>query len=160
MKYLFNALIITALFLTASCKNSEAPAEDQIHFGEKIDETGAQTISEVLASLGETESVQVKMVGQVESVCQTKGCWMNLQDDPNAESASFFVKFEDYGFFVPKDLSGSRVVVEGSAYKEATSVEELRHYAEDEGASEEEIAAITEPIEEYKFMATGVKILQ
>ena len=44
----------------------------------------------------------------------------------------------------------------GKAFKEVTTVEELRHYAEDEGKSEEEIAAITEPVEEYKFVADGV----
>ena len=41
-----------------------------------------------------------------------------------------------------------------------TSVEDLRHYAEDEGKSEEEIMAITEPVEELKFMATGVEIVK
>jgi len=49
--------------------------------------------------------------------------------------------------------------MEGKAYKEETSVEELKHYAEDEGLSQEEIDAITEPVYELKFMASGV-ILQ
>ena len=34
--------------------------------------------------------------------------------------------------------------------------EELKHYAEDDGQSEEEIAAITEPETKYLFMASGV----
>jgi hypothetical protein len=37
-----------------------------------------------------------------------------------------------------------------------TSVEELRHYAEDAGKSQEEIEAITEPKKTYSFVADGV----
>ncbi|MEN0048567.1 MAG: DUF4920 domain-containing protein, partial [Bacteroidota bacterium] len=69
-------------------------------------------------------------------------------------------KFKDYGFFVPKDISGRQVIMEGYAYREVTPVEELRHYAKDDGMSEEEIAAITEPEEEFKFMASGVILLE
>lgn len=94
--------------------------------------------------------------GKVVSVCQAKGCWMNLTSGTQADGEPIFVKFKDYGFFVPKDLSGESVIMHGRAYKEVTSVDELRHYAEDEGKSDEFIASITEPKEEYKFMADGV----
>ena len=40
-----------------------------------------------------------------------------------------------------------------------SSVDELRHNAEDEGLSKEEIAKITEPEEQYKFMASGVLLM-
>ena len=70
-----------------------------------------------------------------------------------------FVKFKDYGFFMPKDIAGKRVVMDGYAFKEITPVDELRHYAEDEGKSPEEIAAIVEPKEELKFLAKGVLLL-
>jgi hypothetical protein len=38
------------------------------------------------------------------------------------------------------------------------AVEDLRHYAEDEGKSKEEIAKITEPLVELAFEAEGVII--
>jgi len=41
---------------------------------------------------------------------------------------------------------------------EETSVAELKHYAEDEGKSKKEIAEITAPKIEYKFLAHGVLI--
>ena len=71
-----------------------------------------------------------------------------------------FVKFKDYGFFMPLDLAGSEVVMAGKAFREETSVDELRHYAEDEGQSAEEIAKITEPVEELKFLAYGVVVVE
>lgn len=61
---------------------------------------------------------------------------------------------------MPKDIKGRKVIMEGYAYKLVTPVEELRHYAEDEGKSKEEIEAITEPLEELKFMASGVLLLE
>ena len=69
---------------------------------------------------------------------------------------TMFVQFKDYGFFMPKDLAGAQVTMQGYAYREATSVEELRHYAEDEHQSKAEIEAITQPKVELKFMASGV----
>jgi len=89
---------------------------------------------------------------------QAKGCWINIVSE-DAAKPSMFVKFKDYGFFMPKDIAGKEVIMEGYAFKEVTSVDELRHYAEDEGKSKEEIAAITEPVEELKFMASGVLLL-
>ena len=84
---------------------------------------------------------------------------MNLMSDDQPDK-TVFVRFKDYGFFVPKDIAGMEVIIEGRAFIEETSVDELKHYAEDEGKSAEEIAAITEPVEEMKFMATGVEVIR
>ncbi|MEM6724309.1 MAG: DUF4920 domain-containing protein, partial [Bacteroidota bacterium] len=82
-------------------------------------------------------------------------CWMRMTTEGGDE---IMVTFKDYGFFVPVDLTGD-VIVTGKAYRQVTSVDELRHLAEDGGASEEDIAKITEPQQELRFEATGVKIL-
>ena len=113
----------------------------------------------ILFMIKEQEKIEnIKIKAKVEEVCQAKGCWMNLVSD-DAPDSPMFVKFKDYGFFVPKDIAGREVIIEGEAFVEETSVEELKHYAEDKGKSSEEIAAITEPVKEVKFMATGVKLL-
>ena len=69
------------------------------------------------------------------------------------------VRFKDYGFFVPLDAQGE-VLINGKAFISETSVEDLRHYAEDAGASTEEIELITTPKVSYNFEADGVLILQ
>jgi len=157
--------VVTLAFTLTSCKQNKVEtvtAEDGTvvqHFGEKIDATGAITYDELLARLETEESVEnVKVRGQVNGVCQAKGCWMSIASKKEG-AEEMFVKFKDYGFFMPLDLTGE-VVMRGKAYKEETSVEELQHYAEDEGKTAEEIAAITEPITELKFMADGVVIGQ
>jgi hypothetical protein len=82
---------------------------------------------------------------------------MRLEMPENKES---FVRFKDYGFFVPKDIADSQAVVHGKAFVSETSIEELKHYAEDAGKSEEEIAAITAPEVTYGFTADGVYLVK
>jgi hypothetical protein len=48
------------------------------------------------------------------------------------------------------------VILEGKAFVQITSVEELQHYAEDAGKNKEEIAAIVAPKKEFAFEATDV----
>lgn len=100
------------------------------------------------------DSMEVTFKGKVNSVCQSKGCWMKV-DLGNPESESF-VRFKDYKFFVPMDAAGSDAIVNGMAYKEETTVDELKHYAKDAKKSQEEIDAILEPKVEYTFIAKGV----
>lgn len=157
------ALILGAA-LTFSCKPAvpEAAAGSQPageSFGAGVsrpDSTAA--FSDVMTRLDNTDSVKtVTLTGRVTDVCQAKGCWMNLVDPVSGDSTNtLFVQFQDYGFFMPKDIAGREVIIEGLAYTEETSVEDLRHFAEDAGKSAEEIAAINAPVREKKFMATGV----
>lgn len=129
------------------------------HFGEKINAGNTISINQMIAGLAGKDSLVTKIEGTVESVCQVKGCWMNLVPEGGDAEQSVFVKFKDYGFFMPLDLAGQKVALQGVAYREVTTVDELKHYAEDEGLSKEEIEKITEPKEELKFMADGVIIL-
>lgn len=141
------------------CKHNDKPvATDEVgqYFGEKISDEGAINFNELLDRMATSEEVEAVVSGKVESVCQAKGCWMNIVSPDGSREEEMFVKFKDYGFFMPLDISGKEVIMRGKAYKEETSVDELRHYAEDEGKSAEEIALITEPIVELKFMADGV----
>lgn len=129
------------------------------NFGKVITADGAISMEKLLSSMESKDSiVDVKVMGKVSDVCQKKGCWMNVADAKGDKE--IFVQFKDYGFFMPKDLAGSTVAMRGKAYVDVTSVEELRHYAEDEGKSAEEIAAITEPESQLKFLADGVVIVK
>ena len=162
MKHLLLFVFSISLIVTA-CKNNTTPTAvegDMTYYGEKITADGVMTYDEMLTKLETSDSLtNIKVIGKIDGVCQAKGCWMNIVSDKNPEAESMFVKFKDYGFFMPKDIAGRDVIVEGRAYKEITPVDELRHYAEDEGLPEEDILAINEPKEELKFMAHGVILL-
>lgn len=150
--------LLPVFLICFACNTKPAASGDTFGTGVSHPES-AVAVSEVMHKLESNDSVKVVMKAKVNDVCQAKGCWMNLVDATTPTDQKFMVKFKDYAFFMPKDIAGREVLVEGTAYKELTPVSELRHYAEDAGKSEEEIAKITEPVTELKFMASGVVIL-
>ena len=152
-------LLFLGLIAFVACKGPQKESTPGEKFGAEITADEAIAFDQVIKMIETQDSLRTKFKATVEAVCQAKGCWMNLVGAPENVDPSIFVKFKDYGFFVPLDIAGKEVIVEGVAYKEVTSVEELKHYAEDEGKSQEEIDQITEPVEELKFMADGVIVL-
>lgn len=158
-------VVIAALSVVlVSCnKKEEATVKSEskttyASFGDKITADNAITKEEMLdkyKSLKKGDTLNVKLTTKINEICQNKGCWMTL-DLGKEENA--FVKFKGYSFFVPMNAQKRESVVEGKAFVEETSVAELKHYAEDEGKSAAEIAKITEPKTEYKFLAHGVLI--
>ncbi len=149
-------LLLIFLLLGGLSLQSLAPKSALVqHFGEKIDEKGAIPVSQLKGKMGTKEKLDCKISGPVAGVCQVKGCWMTFK---LSATESVRVTFKDYAFFVPKNIAGKTAIAEGTAFVETTSVEELRHYAEDAGKSKEEIKAIVAPEQELVFEARGVII--
>ncbi|PIY08429.1 MAG: DUF4920 domain-containing protein [Flexibacter sp. CG_4_10_14_3_um_filter_32_15] len=124
-------------------------------YGAEITEDNAIAVSEIPALLEQQDSVELKVIGKIGECCQKKGCWMKV---PISETQEMFVRFKDYGFFVPMDSEGKEIIMEGKVKKEVIPVAQLRHYAEDAGKSKEEIEKITEDEVKISFMAAGVII--
>ena len=49
-------------------------------------------------TLKKGDSIAVKFQSNIKEVCKKKGCWMQMDLTDDKQS---FVKFKDYGFFVP-----------------------------------------------------------
>jgi hypothetical protein len=124
-------------------------------YGAAISPAGALPMSALATALGTRDSAQVKLVGKASQVCQAKGCWMTL---PTADGKQMRVRFKDYAFFVPKDLSGHNVVVSGWAHRSTVPKSELQHYAKDAGKTDREIAAISQDEQQLTFLADGVLV--
>lgn len=168
LKFVFFSLVTSLVLVSCSngdcCKNeakagesTTAPMNDGKHFGTAITSEGAIQVEDLAAKMNSVDSLDLKLAGVVNEVCQKKGCWMTLK---NASGEEVRVTFKDYAFFMPKDISGKKVVLDGYAYTELTSVETLRHLAEDGGKSKEEIAKITAPKKELSYEAKGVVIVE
>lgn len=140
------------------CQGFYAKAQQNIkYYGEKISAKGAVPSRKIVKLLKKEGTVETKVKGTILACCQKKGCWL-MMDIGNGQKMR--VKFKEYGFFVPKDSQGDKVVIEGIAQKEIIDVATLQHYAEDAGKSKEEIEAITQPRENYTFVAKGVIITE
>ncbi|EAY24336.1 hypothetical protein M23134_05962 [Microscilla marina ATCC 23134] len=153
---LMKNILVVALFFTVSI--CFAQAQNMQRFGKKITTEKAQNASSLYTILATKEkSGKVKLKGEVLAVCKKKGCWMKM--DMGDKNDKLFIRFKDYGFFVPKDCDGKTAVIEGVAKKETITVAQLRHYAQDAGKSKKEIEAINQPQKKYTFEATGVILM-
>ncbi|MFK5973962.1 MAG: DUF4920 domain-containing protein [Flavobacteriaceae bacterium] len=160
----FNVLV-ALLVLILSCHGQEAEKEikdkaevfnDYRLFGASTNAFGAISGDEMMvkySAMGVTDTVHAKFSAKVISVCQTRGCWMKLALKDGQET---MVRFKDYEFFMPKDIAGQEVIVDGFAFVEEMKIKEQKHYAKDGGASEEEITMIKLPKKTYTFVAEGV----
>ncbi len=126
------------------------------YFGDTFTVTeGIEEKVPVYDQLTANDTVMTQMTGKITEVCPVRGCWMKVALDSDSE---VFVRFKDYGFFVPKDAANKTVYLNGLAFLEEMSVEDQKHYAKDSGATEEEIARITQPARILRFEADGVLI--
>jgi hypothetical protein len=162
-------LLIICVLVLNSCKKKTEESEKVIEqieqieyksFGKEIiasDAVASSSMANHYRVMNVGDSINSKMIAKVNEVCQAKGCWMTLNLGDGDE---VMVKFKDYGFFVPKDIAGKEVIINGQAFINEVSVDEQRHYAEDAGKTKEEIALITEPKKTYSFEADGVLLIQ
>src|SRR5690554_3221006 len=171
MKKIILSLVLVGVI--AGCKNdkSEEPSLSDTSINEKMeisknyqslgdeisDESvvSSQELLDKYQSLKIGDTIDVRFISEVKEVCQNKGCWMKVDLGENEEA---MVTFKDYAFFMPKDLSGQEIIMEGKAYLEEMSVDDQRHYAEDGGATPEEALAITDSKMTFSFKANGVLI--
>lgn len=169
-----NYLILIALLLSiVACKN-ETKQDDSVKdetvnetvevnyksFGKEIKANDAIASTSMIAHYNDLkagDSIPAKVTLKVKEVCQAKGCWMTADLGDGNE---VMVKFKDYDFFMPKDIAGEEVIVNGMAYVKEVPVDEQRHYAEDGGATKEEIEKITEPKRTFSFEADGVLLVE
>jgi len=68
------------------------------------------------------------------------------------------VRFKNYGFFMPSDISEKEVVLNGLAFVEEMSVEDQKHYTRDAGKFADEISKIITPKRTFSFEASGVLV--
>ena len=97
-------------------------------------------------NVGET----VRVEARVSKVCRSKGCFFVAVDGDSMVRVSF----KDYGFFVPTDVSGKRLMFVGEVIEKELSAEEAEHFTKDMG---EASAAVT-PGKTYEIVATAVRV--
>ncbi|MEQ8472536.1 MAG: DUF4920 domain-containing protein [Marinoscillum sp.] len=149
IKALFPFCLTYILLFTWSCGQGVDKWES---FGEQIPVEKVQDTNGFIKSIGSTEdSVTVKFSGEIQEVCQAKGCWMTLKSE-NGDKIR--VTFKDYGFFVPKDAANRQVIIEGVASVGQLDEETARHYADDEGREFDP----SEDLKEVSVIASGVLI--
>jgi len=158
-----NLIIFSVLLFFTACTQTKEAKQNEVtdietnyqSFGTSITPDNALTPDAFLSEMEGKSLARMKLAADIDATCQAKGCWMQLNME-NGEQ--LMVRFKDYGFFVPKDAAGKTAIIQGEAFLDTVTVEELQHYAADAGKSETEINAITEPEYTLAFTADGVLI--
>lgn len=95
----------------------------------------------------------VLLTAKIDKVCKKKGCWMTIKN----KTDELRVTFKDYGFFVPQNIVGKNVLVEGIIKEEKLTLEQTKHFVQDEGGDP---SKVTEAKTDYQFVASGVSLLK
>ncbi len=148
MQKLFTLLAF--IFLATSCMHDAVPK----FYGKQFDTARAITVNELAQKMQGQTKMDAVVKGKVTSVCKAEGCWMNLE---NTAGDDVFVDW-NHDFNVPINCENKTAIINGYAFYDTTTVEELKHFAKDEGKSQEEIDLITQPKPQLAFKATGVKL--
>lgn len=151
-------LLCVGTAVMAQKKAKSFDGKEYASFGDKFKVSKIYTKEQMLKkykTLKKGDTIRVQFQSNIKAVCKKKGCWMKMNLAGDDES---FIKFKDYGFFVPLNADNSEAIVNGKAFVDVESVESLRHYAKDGGKSAAEIAKITKPEVTYSFLADGVYI--
>ena len=148
-------LVCSIVFAVAGFPQDPASAAKGVTYGAGTTPDGSVPVTDLEKKMVNNK-FEGKITGKVVEVCQEKGCWMKIE---KAGGETMMVKFKDYGFFMPKDIVGKEVVVDGTASVKETSVKQLQHYAKDAGKSKEEIEKIKKPKKDVQFLASGVLVL-
>jgi hypothetical protein len=125
---------------------SAPPPSEPARFGRKLEGLAVTPLAEVLAR--PSPGRRVRLEGRVDKVCRRKGCWLELVDGSSAVQ----VRFEGYAFFVPADLVGKRVALEGRLVVEEPEAGDVAHLKE-EGAGAAAAARVS-------VEASGVEVLR
>jgi hypothetical protein len=124
------------------------------------DDARVVPVAAVIERSADLDGEALVVEGTVSKVCQMKGCWLTLSNDAGETFRVNVPKDEDgeYVFTFPMDVTGATAQLAGTLAIEEESVETLRHFAEDEGRSQEEIEAITEPEPTVVLTARGALV--
>lgn len=155
MKKLLFLLTIVMSSISLMAQPPKGPAKKGMTFGIKTTAEGAVAANELTNVMAEKTTADVKVKGTVTEVCKAEGCWIRMQ----TASGTMLIKMKDHSFTVPLALNGKTIVADGTAELKETSVEMLKHYAEDAGKSKAEIEAITAPKKEIVLQAKGILVL-
>jgi Domain of unknown function (DUF4920) len=148
--------VVAAVFM-AGMASAQDPVSAQkgVTYGAGTNLEGVLVSTNDLSSRMEKDKFIGKVTGKVVEVCQEKGCWMKLE---KSDGQHLTVKFKDYKFFMPKDIVGKDVVVEGYALVRQVTAKQQQDLAKEAGKTMQEIEKIQSEKKEIQFVASGVLV--
>jgi hypothetical protein len=130
----------------------------QEKLGKEITLQEKTEISQIISNPDEYLGKKVLIEGEILSVCQMAGCWMEVS---GAEGDKIRVKVKDGEIVFPKEGLGKTALVEGEVYKIELDEEEAKDYFEhmaEESDQEFDPTTVTGPMTIYQIKGFGAVI--
>ena len=150
----------TLLFSCTTTPKTELKATGYIKgvvYGDSIKDENIIDLSSISTALGENDELDIKVKGKIDRVCSDNVCWLTMKLN-NGDNMK--ISFSDSVVVVPKEIKGKEVIIDGRAYKDTLSVEDLLTEAKTAGKSDAEIAKIRTPKVKILYKAKGLVVLQ
>lgn len=147
---LLSPFVLSALVL-AACHSTPTLPKGQA-FGTEMKAQETHRFAVVDATPANFFNKTVLVEATIKAVCQTKGCWMQVED----EGHTAMVRWETGcggKFAFPKDGAGKRVLIQGSFYPKTISEADAKHLEEESGGK------LNVKREGYEFNASAVLVL-
>jgi Domain of unknown function (DUF4920) len=112
-------------------------------FGGEITEKTSTALDALLREPARYQAKTVRTEGVVSAVCKSMGCWMEIAD----ATGQAHIRMAGHSFFVPKDASGHRAVVQGTVIRA------------NEDECSEEAKQQTGAVAKIEIEATGVEFV-
>ncbi len=149
---------ISAIFVLSLIIGCGSGQNDDVdtwyNYGESITKSDFINVSHAVENIDGFAEIPVVVEGTITQVCQSRGCWMVVEDG----GKSIRIRFADYGFFVPWESAGKYVRVQGTLSMETISEETARHWAEEADDPDVNPGEIHGDQEVVMMMATAVSI--
>ncbi len=123
-------------------------AKTEGHFGSPFALDEPVPLSTAVTTASDAD---VLVSGEVEAVCQKKGCWMVVKDG----DISARVLMKDHGFAVPMDSRGKKVQVEGTLTSRTFTEAQVKHLEKDGGGDPSKVSGTRT---EHVLTASGISI--
>lgn len=146
--------LMTLLVILASLTVHGKPGADKT-FGGKITAQNKTSLPKIVSNFSDYKDKTIIFEATPRKVCEKKGCWMILEDGKHQVRTLF----KNYGFFVPKDIVGKKVRVQGVMEQKTVSAAEIRHFMKDEGRPLKDVKKVKTGQTKYQFTADAVEII-
>lgn len=141
----------------AACPHgSAAPADSQResgHFGAAFALQDPQPLTQAITQFDQEQTkVPIQVRGQIDTVCQKKGCWFVVKDGDSKAR----VLMQDHAFTVPMTSKGKATIIEGTLSAQTFTEAQVKHLEKDAGRNPD---AVQGTRTEYVITATGIEII-
>jgi hypothetical protein len=146
----FVTLVLFAGLTAGGCESKAPaptpapPASTSLKLGAPIRAGQKVALASIAKESAKYANATVTTEGRVTAVCQAMGCWMEISD----AAGEAHVRMSGHSFFIPKNASGRRAIVQGTVLAKP-----------DNGECEQEAAEATGKVVKIELDATGVELL-